>query len=90
MDGQVIKIGRNTESDICIEDDLLSRIHCSILYNVKSSSWLLLDGFLESEKETDNRKYSTNGTWVYLKDNTEIHDGFIFKANQAVLRVHLK
>lgn len=35
-------------------------------------------------------KTSTNGTWIYLKDDTEVYDDFIFKANQSVFRVHIK
>ena len=45
------------------------------------NSWVLTDGF--------NNKPSTNGTWLYLNENFEMHNGMIFKANQTIFGVEL-
>jgi hypothetical protein len=30
---------------------------------------------------------SANGTWIYLKDETEVYDGMIFKVNNTLFQV---
>ena len=74
-----IFIGRDPECDIVIDDSLLSRIHCTLIYK-ENLGWVLRDGrYLENEAEG---KPSTNGTWLYLMEETQIYDGMIFKGNQ--------
>lgn len=68
-------IGRDPNCDVVIEDKLLSRIHCTIVY--RGSRWSIMDGTGNSKEEG-----STNGTWSYLIETTEIYDGMIFKGNQ--------
>lgn len=51
---EFITIGRNSKSDVNINDKLLSKIHCNIMFSDKEG-WVMRDG--------DNTNYSTNGTW---------------------------
>ena len=72
-------IGRDVKCDIIIDDSLLSRIHCTIYFDNEKEMWFIHDGTMKKNKEF---KYSTNGTWLFLIDDTLIDDEMIFKANQ--------
>ena len=81
-----IYIGRDPECDITIEDSLLSRIHCTIIYR-ETSGWVMRDGkYIDEETEG---KQSTNGTWLYLMEESQIFDGMIFKGNQNLFSCSL-
>ena len=70
-----IIVGRCSEADVIIEDNMLSRLHCTIFF--RNNKWYLSDGFI-----TDNRiNKSTNGTWLYAFDDIIIENGTIFKSN---------
>ena len=71
-----IIIGRNFNFDINIDDDLLSRVNSTLIY--KENEWYLYDGNYIKNPESK----STNGTWIYLIDETQIYDNMIFKSNQ--------
>lgn len=43
--------------------------------------WILYDGV--------NDKKSTNGTWYYIKEDTEVTDGMALKANLTIFDVNL-
>ena len=43
--------------------------------------WFIHDGTMKKNKEGEF-KYSTNGTWLFLIDDTLIDNDMIFKANQ--------
>ena len=73
-------IGRDVKCDIIIDDNLLSRIHCTIYFNDEKGTWFIYDGIIKSKN--GEFKYSTNGTWLFLIDDTLIDDDMIFKANQ--------
>jgi len=75
-----INIGRSSNAEICIEDKLLSKIHCNINFD-NQTGWTLKDG-------SDNG-LSTNGTWLYLNEEAEIYDKMIFKANQSIFQCKL-
>ncbi len=74
-------IGRDVKCDIIIDDSLLSRIHCTIYYDNEKEMWFIHDGTMKKNKEGEY-KYSTNGTWLFLIDDTLIENDMIFKANQ--------
>ena len=74
-------IGRDVKCDIIIDDSLLSRIHCTIYYDNEKEMWFIHDGTMKKNKEGEF-KYSTNGTWLFLIDDTLIENDMIFKANQ--------
>ena len=58
-----IKIGRSPECEISIDDNMLSRIHCSI-ENRENIGWIIRDGYLAKLKDGSyESKNSTNGTW---------------------------
>jgi hypothetical protein len=74
-------IGRDVKCDIIIDDSLLSRIHCTIYYDNEKEMWFIHDGTMKKNKEGEY-KYSTNGTWLFLIDDTLIENDMIFKVNQ--------
>ena len=76
MEKQNIIIGRYFNCDIKIDDDLLSRVNSTLIY--KENEWYLYDGNYIKNPESK----STNGTWIYLIDETQIYDNMIFKSNQ--------
>mmetsp|Transcript_12442 Transcript_12442/g.23529 ORF Transcript_12442/g.23529 Transcript_12442/m.23529 type:complete len:334 (-) Transcript_12442:31-1032(-) len=57
-EGQEVKIGRSTASNIVISDSTISRIQCRIVFT--SGRWWLLDGLPE--------RPSVNGTWLSICD----------------------
>jgi pSer/pThr/pTyr-binding forkhead associated (FHA) protein len=58
-----IRIGRSPDCEISIEDNMLSRIHCTIEYR-DNVGWLIRDGYLSKYKDGSyESKNSTNGTW---------------------------
>ena len=73
QDKELYTIGRSENSDIIIKDEMLSRINCFIYFN--NGIWSIQDGNQEGE-------YSTNGTWLYAFEDTEITDNMVFKSNK--------
>jgi len=70
-----ILIGRSQNCDAIIEDNMLSRIHCTCIF--KNDKWYITDGYIENNEI----KRSTNGTWIYALEDTLITDGTTFKSN---------
>ena len=79
-----ITIGRKAENDINIEDNMLSRIHCTI--KNKENKWYLIDGSID---ENENNKKSTNGSWIYAYEDTLIYDKMCFKASHYLFECNL-
>ena len=69
-------IGRSPECQVIIDDSLLSRFHCSVEF--RNDKWYIYDGVKNSDGKIKN---STNGSWKYAFEDTEIVDGLTFKAN---------
>ena len=84
---KLILIGRDSYCDVIIEDSLLSRIHCSIIYK-DDVGWVIKDGRVSEDNKSE--RPSTNGTWLFLINETLIFDGIIFKANQSLFRCNYK
>ena len=83
-DKKMITIGRDRDSDIFIEDKLLSRKQCYIYYkkdenNNEKNKWFIKDGDI-------NGKKSTNDTWMYSFKDTLIYDQMIFKTNHNLFK----
>jgi len=78
---RLITIGRSVKCDITIEDVMLSKIHTCIEYRAKEKSFYLYDG--------DNKKESTNGTWVFILNPIQITDNFTFKAEHTLFVANL-
>ena len=70
--------------DVIIDDNLLSRVHCTILYKI-GIGWFIRDGKINID---DNNcfKPSTNSTWLFLINEIPIYDGMIFKSNQNLFQ----
>lgn len=59
----IIKIGRSSDCEVTVEDNMLSRVHCSIEYR-EDAGWIVRDGFYSKNKDGSyDTKSSTNGTW---------------------------
>ena len=82
-----VTIGRSSENTIYIDDDMLSRIHCTIDYN--NEKWYINDGFAKSGEQEEEVKKSTNGSWIFAYDEIQITDGMIFKANHNLFICNL-
>ena len=77
-----ITIGRSENSDVILQDKMLSRIHCILFYD-ENKGWLIKDG-------NELNQPSTNGTWVFAYDECEIYDEMIFKSNSNLFSCHLR
>ena len=82
-----IKIGRASNCEIVIDDILLSRIHCTIEYK-NNIGWIIRDGYNKKEnlEETIDNKCSTNGTWLYVLEDTPIYEGMILRSDNNLFR----
>jgi pSer/pThr/pTyr-binding forkhead associated (FHA) protein len=82
---KTITIGRDKDSDVFIDDKLLSRKQCYIYYQEDENddnnnyTWFINDGDI-------NGKKSTNDTWIYSIKDTLIYDQMIFKTNHNLFR----
>lgn len=71
---RIYQVGRSDKCDVFIRDRMLSRIHCIIYYI--DNNWYIKDG-------NENGNESTNGTWLYANEETEIKEGMRFKSNSC-------
>ena len=69
------RIGRSINSDISIDDILISKINCCLYYI--NGKWILKD-------ENQNGNSSTNGTWLFASEDNEIINEMIFKSNKYI------
>ena len=81
-----IYVGRDISCNIIVDDTLLSRVHCTIEYK-ENEGWFISDGKIDDDS-SQNRP-STNGTWLYLIEETQIKNKMIFKSNQNVYECHI-
>ena len=81
-----IYIGRDISCNIIVDDTLLSRVHCTIEYK-DDEGWYIFDGKIDDD--FSQSRPSTNGTWLYLIEETPIENGMIFKSNQNVYECHI-
>jgi hypothetical protein len=82
-----VTIGRSSENSIVIDDDMLSRIHCTIDFD--KDKWYIQDGFARNGLQEEETKQSTNGSWIYAYDEIPIKDKMIFKANHNLFICNL-
>ena len=71
---KVYQVGRSDCCDVYIKDRMLSRIHCILFFS--DNNWYIKDG-------NKNGNESTNGTWMYANEETEIKEGMKFKSNSC-------
>lgn len=61
----IIKIGRESETlDICLKNEEVSNIHCTIKFDKTKTTWIIKDG--------SENKLSSNGTWILIQEYFEI------------------
>ena len=77
-----IYIGRDSNNYIIIQDNLLSKVHCTVYFK-DNLEWVIQDGYVN---ELNIIKPSTNGTWLMLNVETEIKNEMIFKSNQNLFK----
>ena len=81
-----IYIGRDISCNIIVDDSLLSRVHCTIDYS-EEEGWVIYNGRIDEDE--NKNKPSTNGTWLFLIEESEIYDGLIFKNNKNAFECHI-
>jgi hypothetical protein len=69
-------IGRSEECEIVLNDNMLSRIHCSIAF--KNHACFINDGYENGGEIIE----STNGTWMYPDFDIAMEDKMVFKSNR--------
>jgi hypothetical protein len=79
-----VVIGRDKSCTIPIDDELLSRIHCSLVF--QDEFWVVKDGGVNA---SDNWDHSTNGTWIYISTETEISDNMQIKTADTIFNVNI-
>lgn len=74
-------IGRSSETQIFIEDNMLSRVHCTVEY--RNGKWMVIDGNVKKNIKNNEEevKKSTNGSWIYAYEDIPITDQMIFKSD---------
>ena len=80
-------IGRSSDNSIIIDDDMLSRIHCTIDFD--KDKWYIQDGYAKNGLQEEEIKKSTNGSWIYAYEEIPISDKMIFKANHNLFICNL-
>lgn len=81
-----IRIGRNQNCEIVVEDNMLSRVHCTIEYR-NNVGWVIRDGVYNTNKDGNVEvKPSTNGTWLFAWEEIPIYDGLVFKSNNNLFK----
>ena len=80
-------IGRSNDNNIVIDDDLLSRNHCTIDFS--NGKWYIQDGYAKNGLKEEEIKRSTNGSWIYAYDEIKIVDKMVFKANHTLFICNL-
>ena len=81
FENQEIVIGRSPNCDIRVDDELLSKMQATIMFDEPSHSWVLVDGY--------EGKKSTNGTWLYLNEEIPIKPNMLFKSNQTFFQASI-
>ena len=82
-----ITLGRSSDNNIVIDDDMLSRIHCTIDYS--NYKWYIQDGYAKNGLQEEEIKKSTNGSWIFAFEEIPITDKMIFKANHNLFICNL-
>jgi len=78
--GRVVKIGRNKDNEIILDNFSFSRVHTSFWYSSIDDSWHVQDGL---------DKCSTNGSWIYLDWNWPIDQKTCFRIGTNSLCLNL-
>jgi hypothetical protein len=81
-DKSPVTIGRKQTCSIPIESTLLSKIHCSVIFNTTTNCWEIMDG--------SEGKPSTNGTWIWVNSKYELNEEVtLVKIRSSVIKIKL-
>ena len=71
-------LGRDQSCAISIDDSLVSKVQTTIRYR---EGWEVIDG------NAENARTSTNGTWLYVQEDTLLRPNMILKVGQTLFQV---
>ena len=83
--GKKIVIGRSRKCNVYLTSNLLSKVHCNIIFDYDKNCYLLKDGY--------NEKFSTNGTWYVINKKIDIINNKVddyFKIGKKILKIEKK
>lgn len=80
-DKKIIKIGRDKLCDFVYDNDSISKVQCTFVYD--SDNWFLYDGCYNNYQ----LKNSTNGLWFLANHKYELKKGTIFKTGMLKILV---
>jgi hypothetical protein len=75
-----VRIGRDLNSELIVDDKLASRTQTYLKY-IPNSGWVISEG--------DGVKKPTNPSWVFKTTDTVIKDGLVMKFNNSVFECKL-
>ena len=76
----LIAIGRDEKNIICINDKLISKYQCIIMYNHNKKNWYISDG--------NGTKNSTNGTWKFCNERIPLKNSFNYiKIGKSIIEI---
>lgn len=75
---KVITIGRNKKCDVYYQEDSVSKVQCTLIYNDNDNDWMLYDGSMNHNEQ----RCSTNGLW-YINYNL-LYDINRLLANKSI------
>jgi len=74
-----VRVGRNKDLEVCYNDESISRIQCTFIFENKR--WYLYDGSRE--------RASTNGVWILASKSIEIKDNMVLKSGNTTFKAVL-
>ena len=76
----IITIGRNENNIICLNDKLISKCQCILIYNQNKKNWYIIDG--------NGYKNSTNGTWKFCNESIILKNSFNYiKIGKSIIEI---
>ena len=76
----VITIGRDEKNIICLNDKLISKWQCILIYNQNKKNWYISDG--------NGKKNSTNGTWKFCNERIPLKNSFNYiKIGKSIIEI---
>jgi len=77
---KVITIGRSKKCDLCYDENTLSKVLITILWDDTQNLLKIIDG-------RDSSRPGTNGTWLYAAHSYEITDNTICKIGSSKIKI---
>ena len=75
---KIITFGRDNLSTVKLNENMISKIHCTIEF--KNNNWVIYDG--------NGKKPSTNGTWMFCNEKFELNDEINYaKIGKSIIQI---